>query len=112
MFDNELFCSNLTKLRQLKGYNKYEMSIQADIQYQYYCEIENGNATPNFRAVISIANALDTDISHILGKKHISNEDSLRSDIMTAIKKISDKNILKKFYSIIILVKTWNDVND
>jgi len=106
MFDYEIFCKNIKELRELKSMNKYEMSIQADIQYQYYCDIENGKSIPNFRAVISIANALNTNITKLISNNYSNSNDYIKSDIISMLQTISDKNILQKYLNIIIFLKT------
>ena len=57
VFDYDVFCENLKLLRETAGYSKFQMSIQANVHYQYYCNIENGNRIPSFKIVIAIANA-------------------------------------------------------
>lgn len=108
-FDNKIFCENVRTLRILNGYNKYEMSIQANIYYQYYCAIENGDVVPNFRAVISIANALNMDIEHLLSIPSSPEKDYLISEIVTILSKTHDEKLLNIFYSMINLLKTWVD---
>lgn len=108
------FCNNVKKLREQKGYNKYQMSIQSDINYPYYCEIENGNSLPNFKAVISIANALDINLSNLLGYEFTTKDDVLKNSILSKINAISDENVLNKLYKFTIMLKTRprTDVND
>lgn len=110
-FNSEVFCKNLRNLREAKGYNKYEMSIQADIHYTYYLDIENGNLTPNFRGLISIANALNTDIAHLFGEKQYSEIDDIKNEITLKLRKVSDDDFLLKLYNILISIRLWSEDN-
>lgn len=110
-FNQEVFCHNLKALRIAKRLNRYEVSIQSNIIYQYYCSIEKGVKVPNFKAVISIANALNTDISHLLlNTSNLNNEALLKNAVMSEIKSITDENLLNNFYDFLILLKTQLDV--
>lgn len=111
-FDNKLFCKNVTRLRKLKGYSKYELSIQADIYYQYYCDIENGRVTPNFKGVISIANALDTNITDLISDVPISKNKSIKANIISLIKSINDYDLINKIYKYILMIKVWKGSNN
>lgn len=105
MFDYELFCKKLTALRKAKEYNKYQMSIQANIQYQYYCDIENGRSIPNFKAVISIANALHVNLKELLTETENYNTDITKLNVVSNIKEINNPYLLNKCYEILLLVK-------
>lgn len=111
-FCKEIFCSNLTKLREAKGYNKYEMSIQANIHYTYYLDIENGKMIPNFKGLVSIANALDTDIAHLLNEQSDSNTEILKREILSKLSKVKECALLNQLYKIAITIKLWKDVNN
>ena len=106
-FDNKIFCENLERLRKEKGYNKYEMSIQADIHYTYYLAIESGKMLPNFKRLISIANALDTDISHLISKKNSSKVDSRKKDISLNLAKVQNEEFLEKLSDILTYIRIW-----
>mgnify|MGYP000896753816 CR=1 FL=1 len=110
-FDQKIFCENLVRMRKEKGYSKYEMSIQADIHYTYYLDIENGKFIPNFRRLISIANALNTDIAHLLGQKKYSKTDSLKNEIFSKLIKINDENFLLSLFNILIYIRLWSDTD-
>lgn len=105
MFDYELFCKKLTYLRQAKEYNKYQMSIQANIYYQYYCNIESGRAIPNFKAVISIANALHVNLSELLSERINDDVDIIKLNIISNIKEIDNLSLINKCYDILLLIK-------
>ena len=94
MFDYELFCKKLTYLRQAKEYNKYQMSIQANIHYEYYCDIENGKSIPNFKSVIYIANALHVNLKELLTETEDYNTE------------INNPSLINKCYEILLLVKS------
>ncbi len=108
-FDHIAFCKNLREFRERKGYNKYEMSIQADIHYSYYLAIESGKAIPNFRGLISIANALNTDISHLLGKKPLHKKDIIKKEILSKLQNVKNDELLDSLYSILISIRLWSD---
>lgn len=108
-FDHATFCKNLKELRERKGYNKYEMSIQADIHYSYYLAIENGKMVPNFRGLISIANALNTDISHLLGRKPLHKKDIVKKEILSKLLKVQNNELLDSLYSILISIRLWSE---
>ncbi len=108
-FDYPAFCKNLAELRKRKGYNKYEMSIQADIHYSYYLAIENGKMVPNFKGLISIANALNTDISHLLGKKPLHKKDIVKKEILSKLLKADNDALLNSLYSILVSIRLWSE---
>ena len=110
-FDYKKFCENLSKLRKEKGYSKYEISIQADIPYTYYLAIENGQQLPNFKRVISIANALNTDIAHLIGEKQYSKLDKIKKDILSELIKIENDKLLYNLFNILVYIRVWSDVN-
>ena len=105
MFDYELFRRKLTSLREARGYNKYQMSIQANIHYQYYCDIESGRSIPNFKSVISITNALHINLSELLSEIEDYNTDIAKLNIISNIKKIDDISLINKCYEILLLIK-------
>lgn len=111
-FDQATFCENLTAMRKAKGYNKYEMSIQSDIHYTYYLDIENGKRLPNFRGLISIANALDTDIAHLTGEKKYSKSEAIKKNILSILLTVKDEEILKRLFNILISIRIWNDEDE
>ena len=110
-FNREIFCSNLTRLREAKGYNKYEMSIQSNIHYSYYLDIENGKQIPNFKGLISIANALDTDIAHLLNEQEEPDTETLKREILSKLSKVKDAVLQDQLHRIAIAIKLWKDVN-
>lgn len=99
-------------MRKEKGYNKYEMSIQADIHYTYYLSIENGRLIPNFKGLISIVNALNTDISHLLSEKSYSKTEILKTDILSKLTKVTNEDFLIRLLNILIAVKLWSDTDE
>ncbi len=106
MFDYELFCKKLTYLRQAKEYNKYQMSIQANIHYEYYCDIENGKSIPNFKSVIYIANALHVNLKELLTETEDYNTDITKLNVISNIKEINNPSLINKCYEILLLVKS------
>lgn len=107
IFDYEVFRKRIKYLRELRGYSKYQFSIQANIHYQYYCNIENGKKIPNFKAVIAIANALNTDLSTLISDVdvNIGVENDLIISIASKLQRIVSRTLQQKFYNIIVLLK-------
>ena len=93
MFDYELFRKKLTALRKAKGYNKY------------HCNIESGRAIPNFKAVISIANALHVNLSELLSERINDDVDIIKLNIISNIKEIDNLSLINKCYDILLLIK-------
>lgn len=109
-FDYKEFCKNLKLLRKANGYNKLQMSIQTDLQYQYYCNIENGNRIPNFRIVIAIANALNVSISELLNCTEAKENSLLEISILAKLRAVSgDREMLSKLHSVLLAVKTQGE---
>lgn len=105
-FDYTIFCKNLERLRKERGYNKLELSIQANIEYSYYCNIENGVDIPNFKNVIGIANALKIDIIPLITRYEQSDVNELiLYDIGFKLKKITDRKLLEKHYEYMLSIK-------
>ncbi|GFI62519.1 hypothetical protein IMSAG049_01703 [Clostridiales bacterium] len=111
-FDKKVFCENLTKMRKEKGYNKYEMSIQANIHYTYYLSIENGKMIPNFKGLISIANALNTDIAHLLGKKKYSKKEIIKKDVLSNLTKVENDDFLLRLLNVLISIRLWSETDN
>lgn len=107
VFDYNVFCENLKFLREMAGLNKYQMSIQVDISYQYYCNIENGNRPPNFKTVIAIANVLKVDISQLIVQHNLDDKNVQILSIMSKLRSIShDRTLLTKLYGVLLAIKT------
>lgn len=104
-FNYELFCKRIKYLRELKKYSKYQLSIQANIHYQYYCNIENGNKIPNFKSVILIANALNTNLSALLLQNNLNENKIIINNILSMLQQVNDKSLQRKYYEMIILLK-------
>lgn len=105
MFNYKMFCKKVKSLREARGYNKYQMSIQANIHYEYYCDMENGKAIPNFKAVIYIANALHVNLAELLSDTEDNEEDIKILNITSNVKKIDNLYLANKCYEILLLIK-------
>lgn len=106
-FDYATFCENLKMLREDAGYTKLQMSIQTDIYYQYYCNIENGNRVPNFKNIIAIANALKVSISQLMNYRPSNDYSALEFSIVNKLKSASDnRDLLLDLYAVLIAIKT------
>lgn len=108
VFDFELFCKNLKTLRESKGLNKYEMSIQANISHSYYTSIENGHKIPNFKTVILIANAIHTDISHLLKNENTGVKEAIMDEIVFMLNSSNEEMQTKHYKNLIAYKKRWS----
>lgn len=108
-FDNELFCRNLKSFREKQGLTEFELSIQSNINYSTYCSVENGKRIPNFKMIISIANALKMDITSLISENNKVENYELIVSTMSNIRPITDKMILNGLYEILLLLKTRRD---
>ena len=110
MFNYDSFRKNLKTLREIAGYNKFQMSIQTNLHYQYYCNIENGNRIPSFKNVIAIANALKISVTQLLNYELFKDDLLLEQSIITKLRSISDDiELLKKLYEILIVIKVHGE---
>lgn len=110
VFDYDVFCENLKLLRETAGYSKFQMSIQANVHYQYYCNIENGNRIPSFKIVIAIANALKISVSQLLNYRLIKDSTALEISVLSKLKSISNNpELLSKLYAVLIAIKTQGE---
>lgn len=102
-YNFDILKENLKKLREFKGYSRYDLSIASDIHYQYYCAIESGLKIPNFKAIISLANALDTDISSLFRATIMPEEIQLKlkNKIIHKLNCMSDKTKLYKYNEVL-----------
>ena len=106
-FDKLKFSNKIAKLRKLRGFNKFEMSIQSDLQYQFYCNIEAGRVKPPFKAVITIANALGTTVDELIENSNdkTPERDIMEKDIVKKLNLINDENILKEINEVIFFMR-------
>lgn len=109
MIDSSQFGRKIKKLRELKDFTKYEMSIQADLQYPYYCNIEAGRQLPSLKGIITIANALDTTIDDLINENEKSPERNiLEKNFEKRLNNIKDDNILNEIKCIVELMVLQN----
>lgn len=52
--------------RRAKALKQFELARRAEMTAAQLCQIENGRVSPSFNIVERIANALDTDIPHLI----------------------------------------------
>lgn len=104
-FDYNNFCRKLKELRKIRGLNKFQMSIQSNIHYGYYCNIENGKSIPNFKALVSIANALKVDLSTLLDCKESIEDTSLKINILSNLKSMNNEYLLHKSLKVLYMLK-------
>ena len=110
VFDYDVFCKNLKLLREAAGYSKFQMSIQANVHYQYYCNIENGHRIPSFKIVISIANALKISVFQLLNNRLIKDSSALEISVLSKLRSVSDNpELLSRLYAVLIAIKTQGE---
>ena len=64
---------NLVKLRKEKGWSQEKLAVESGISYNTIIKIERGGIkNPKIETVIKIADALDTSIDELVGKKKSS----------------------------------------
>ena len=56
----------IRKLRVDRGWSQLDLSLEANINRNYICDLENGRRNPTLELLIRIANAFEIDISEIL----------------------------------------------
>ena len=57
----------IRKLRKQKFWTQEKLSEKAEISPDYLCRIETGKKHPSLKALLLIANALDTTVDDLLG---------------------------------------------
>lgn len=56
----------IRKLRVDRGWSQLDLSLEANINRNYICDLENGRRNPTLELLIRIANAFEIDISELL----------------------------------------------
>lgn len=58
--------TRIRKLRVDRGWSQLDLSLEANINRNYICDLENGRRNPTLEMLIRIANAFEIDISELL----------------------------------------------
>ncbi|HOF65545.1 MAG TPA: helix-turn-helix transcriptional regulator [Bacilli bacterium] len=56
----------IRKLRVDRGWSQLDLSLEANINRNYICDLENGRRNPTLELLIRIANAFEIEISELL----------------------------------------------
>lgn len=71
---NEQFGIRLRQLRKAKGWSLLELSVRANINHNYLCDLENGRRNPTLMILQRLSSAFDITVSSLLlGIELISN---------------------------------------
>ncbi len=71
-----MLCDNLKTLRKSKGLSQEELAIKLSVVRQTVSKWENGLSVPDSEMLLKIADALDTEVSVLLGEKVIPDDES------------------------------------
>lgn len=63
---NEAFGIRLRQLRKAKGWSLLELSVRANVNHNYLCDLENGRRNPTLAVLYRISNAFDITLSSLL----------------------------------------------
>ncbi|MDI9504055.1 MAG: helix-turn-helix transcriptional regulator [Erysipelotrichaceae bacterium] len=56
----------IRKLRVDRGWSQLDLSLEANINRNYICDLENGRRNPTLEMIIRIADAFEIEISELL----------------------------------------------
>lgn len=104
-----MFNENLKALRKQKGYSQEELAIKLNVVRQTVSKWEKGLSVPDVEMLQNIADILECDISQLLGKTAIINENNTspaeqlaKIAEQMAIKNQRQKRICKTIKTILI----------
>ena len=69
---------NIKNLRKAKGLSQEELAIKLNVVRQTVSKWENGLSVPDSSMLISLADALDTSVSELLGEVTIKHDTEYR----------------------------------
>ncbi len=70
---NKAFGIRLRQLRKAKGWSLLELSVRADVNHNYLCDVENGRRNPTLKVLQKISEAFNISLSSlVLGIELIS----------------------------------------
>ncbi len=109
-----MLCDNLKTLRKSKGLSQEEMAIKLSVVRQTVSKWENGLSVPDSEMLLKIADALDTEVSVLLGEKVVIEEESEIKAIAAKLEllneQIANKNErnrkLQRIFFVILLIIT------
>ena len=84
---------NIKTYRQKKGYTQEELAIKLNVVRQTVSKWEKGLSVPDADVLCKIADALDTDVSTLLGEEIVEETD--KSAVAQQLAKISEQLAMK-----------------
>ncbi len=110
-----MFGENLKSIRKSKGYTQEELAIKLNVVRQTVSKWEKGLSVPDADILVRIAEALDTDVSVLLGgsvekeaDKDAVAEQLAKISEQTAIKNRRAKRIWKAVIIILSVIVIFN----
>ena len=88
-----MFHENLKTMRKAKGYTQEELAIKLNVVRQTVSKWEKGLSVPDADVLCKIADALDTDVSTLLGEEIVEETD--KSAVAQQLAKISEQLAMK-----------------
>jgi transcriptional regulator with XRE-family HTH domain len=105
--------SNIKRLRKVKNLSQKQVAMSIDIAQAQYSVIESGKTVPTLTTLEKIANIFEVDLSQLVKKSNLSDED-INLSILEKIKLIDaldkdEKDALFKMIDIAISKKKLKD---
>jgi transcriptional regulator with XRE-family HTH domain len=105
--------SNIKRLRKVKNLSQKEVAMSIDIAQAQYSVIESGKTVPTLTTLEKIANVFEVDLSQLVKKSTIADED-INLSILEKVKLIDtldkdEKTCLLKMIDIAISKKKMKD---
>lgn len=88
-----MFGDNLKTMRKAKGYTQEELAIKLNVVRQTVSKWEKGLSVPDADVLSKIADALDTNVSSLLGGE-VNQEDD-KNEVAEQLAKISEQLAIK-----------------
>lgn len=105
--------ANIKRLRKVKNLSQKEVAMSIDIAQAQYSVLESGKVVPTLPTLEKIANVFEVDISQLVRKTNVS-EDDINLSILDKVKLIDtlekdEKSCLLKMIDIAIAKKKMKD---
>ncbi len=105
--------TNIKRLRKVKNLSQKEVAMSIDIAQAQYSVIESGKTVPTLTTLEKIANVFEVDLSQLVKKSSIADED-INLSILEKVKLIDtldkdEKTCLLKMIDIAISKKKMKD---
>lgn len=105
--------TNIKRLRKVKNLSQKEVAMSIDIAQAQYSVIESGKTVPTLTTLEKIANVFEVDLSQLVKKSNIADED-INLSILEKVKLIDtldkdEKTCLLKMIDIAISKKKMKD---